>query len=103
MDLKLQYQINTKFKFDKKIYINEAIIFGNDCICLDDNKNIFIFNKNLKLIEKIELELPNRGPRNMIALKNYPNLFALEVKSIYLMKKKNIFLIPLILIFIKLT
>ena len=31
----------------------------------------------------MELSLPNRGPRNMIAIKRYPNLFALKVKSIY--------------------
>ena len=91
MDLKLQYQINTIYKFNKKIYINEAIILGNDCICLDDDKNIFIFNKNLRLIEKIELDLPKRGPRNMIALKNYPNLFALKVKSIYNTNQKYFF------------
>jgi len=91
MDLKLHYQINTKYKFNNKIYINEAIILGNDCICLDDDKNIFIFDKNLRFIENIELALPKRGPRNMIALKNYPNLFAVKVKSIYNSKEKYFF------------
>lgn len=91
MDLKLHYQINAKYKFNNKIYINEAIILGNDCICLDDDKNIFIFDKNLRFIENIELALPKRGPRNMIALKNYPNLFAVKVKSIYNSKEKYFF------------
>ena len=87
--MKLKYQINSilRYNLDKKNaytkenYAIEAIILGNKCICISDLKNIYIFDKNYKLIKKIELDIPYGSPRNMCAIKNYPNLFCLKTQN----------------------
>ena len=87
--MKLKYQINSiiKINLDKQNaytsenFAIEAIFLGNKCICISDLNNIYIFNKKYKLIKKLELKIPYGSPRNMCAIKNYPNLFCLKVLS----------------------
>ena len=81
--MKLKYEINTIIKYNKELEKSpytegiEAIILGNKCLCICNNKNVFIFNKLYKLIQKMDLISLYTYPKNMIPILNYPNLFAL--------------------------
>ena len=89
MELKLKYQINTKLKYydEKEKCDVMPIILGNGCICIQNNNYIFIFDKKMQLIQKIDSGIFPYSPPNMIAIENYPNLFAIKIRN--LKYKKN--------------
>jgi hypothetical protein len=82
--MKLKYEINTILKYNKELEKSpytvgiEAIILGNKCLCICNNKNVFIFNKLYKLIQKMDIISRYTYSKNMIPILNYPNLFALQ-------------------------
>ena len=98
--MKLKYKINTILKYNNELkespnidYI-ESILLGNKCLCITNSKNVFIFNKIFRLIQKIDLSV-RIFPKNMIPILNYPNLFALQednfvhIYEVQLKKKKE--------------
>ena len=82
--MKLKYRINTILKYNNELEKSpdnwgmEAIILGNKCICICNNKKLFVFNKIFRLIQTINLSTRYIFPKNMISILNYPNLFALQ-------------------------
>ena len=82
--MKLKYRINTILKYNNELekspyYVGiEAIILGNKCLCISNNKNVFVFNKIYRLIQTIDLSTRYIFKKNMIPILNYPNLFALR-------------------------
>ena len=97
--MKLKYEINTILKYNKELEKSpytvgiEAIILGNKCLCICNNKNVFIFNKLYKLIQKIDISTRYIYQKNMIPISNYPNLFALQDDGVHIyevqIKKKK--------------
>ena len=99
--MKLKYEINTILKYNKELekspYIVgiEAIILGNKCLCIGNNKNVYIFNKLYKLIQKLNIISRYYYAKNMIPIVNYPNLFALQdddcihIYEVQIKKKKE--------------
>ena len=82
--MKLKYRINTILKYNNELekspyYVGiEAIILGNKCLCISNNKNVFVFNKIYRLIQTIDLSTRYFFKKNMTPILNYPNLFALR-------------------------
>ena len=99
--MKLNYEVNTILKYNKKPSKSEynyglkAIILGNKCLCIYNNRTVFVFNKIYRLIGTINLSTKYIIEKNMIPILNYPNLFALiedimvNVYEIQLSKKKE--------------
>ena len=99
--MKLKYEINTILKYNKELEKSpytvgiEAIILGNKCLCICNNKNVFIFNKLYKLIQKMNISSRYIYPKNMIPISNNPNLFALQdddcvhIYEVQIKKKKE--------------
>ena len=82
--MKLKYKIDTILKYNNELgkspyaYGIEAIILGNKCLCICNNKRVFVFNKIFRLIQTIKLSTLYIFPKNMISIVSYPNLFALQ-------------------------